>query len=150
MIGIKCLQPFEEMARISRVDLGNRLDEILDIVTKDDVGYVITDEGKKDLVLCPAEWFEGIYDDDFACIIHSALRYAIRRETYMPSVIRGFIRRHMSALDARTIAIMIDDIERDAEKNSPNKQAEWLKLRDDLVARFDALHPKDACTEENK
>ena len=44
---------------MSRVELDNQLDKILDIVIKDNVGYVITDEGKDDLVLCPVHWFES-------------------------------------------------------------------------------------------
>ena len=52
------IQPLDQMARISREEFGKQLDEILDIVTRDNVGYVITDEGKDDLVLCPAHWFE--------------------------------------------------------------------------------------------
>lgn len=53
----KFLQPLDQMERISRTALGQQLDEILDNVDKNNVGYVITDEGKSDLVLCPAHWF---------------------------------------------------------------------------------------------
>ena len=56
----KYLQPLDQMARVSRADFGNRLDEILAIVDKDNVGYVITDEGKGDLILCPARWLDCI------------------------------------------------------------------------------------------
>ena len=48
------LQPIETMQRISREELAEKLDELLDIVAKDNVGFVITDQGKDDLVLCPA------------------------------------------------------------------------------------------------
>ena len=47
------LQPIETMQRISREELAEKLDELLDIVAKDNVGFVITDQGKDDLVLCP-------------------------------------------------------------------------------------------------
>nr|WP_243253738.1 type II toxin-antitoxin system RelB/DinJ family antitoxin [Anaerotruncus rubiinfantis] len=50
------------MARISRTELGEKLDEILDKVDKDNVGFVITDEGKDDLVLCPIRWIECAYE----------------------------------------------------------------------------------------
>ena len=73
----KYIQPLDQMARISRMELGEKLDEILNKVDNDNVGFVITDEGKDDLVLCPIRWTECIYDDDFGCIINSALRYAI-------------------------------------------------------------------------
>ena len=79
----KYIQPLDQMARISRTELGEKLDEILDKADKDNVGFVITDEGKDDLVLCPIRWMKCIYDDDFGCIVNSALRYAIGRHTYM-------------------------------------------------------------------
>jgi antitoxin component of RelBE/YafQ-DinJ toxin-antitoxin module len=58
----KYLQPLDQMARISRMELGEKLDEILDKVDKDNVGFVITDEGKDDLVLCPIRWMECAYE----------------------------------------------------------------------------------------
>ncbi len=44
----KYIQPLDQMARISRTELGEKLDEILDKADKDNVGFVITDEGKDD------------------------------------------------------------------------------------------------------
>ena len=58
----KYLQPLDQMERISRIELGEKLDEILDKVDKDNVGFVITDEGKDDLVLCPIRWIECAYE----------------------------------------------------------------------------------------
>ena len=145
----KYLQPLDQMARISRTELGSRLDEILDIVDKGNVGYVITDEGKTDLVLCLARWMECVYDDDFGCIVNSALRYAIGRHTYMPSVVMDFIRKHIDVLDTRTIHVMIKDIEREAEHESLNKRDEWLNLRDDLKAHYEAILQQDTDRKEN-
>ena len=139
----KYLQPLDQMARISRAELGGRLDEILNIVDKDNVGYVITDEGKTDLVLCPARWMECFYDDDFGCIINSALRYAIGRHTYMPSVVMDFIRKYLDVLDTRTISVMIGDIERESENETLDQRDDWLRLRDDLKAHYETMLNKD-------
>ena len=136
---INKVQPIERMARISREEFGKRLDEILDIVDKDNVGYVISDVGKGDIVLCPARWFEGLYDRDFGCIINCALRYAIGRNAYIPSVVISFIRNHMDVLDAKTTSAIISDIEREAESEALNERDEWLKLRDDLKARYETM-----------
>ncbi|WP_294852266.1 type II toxin-antitoxin system prevent-host-death family antitoxin [uncultured Oscillibacter sp.] len=130
----KNLPPIDQMERISRTDLGNRLDEILDKVDKDDVGYVITDKGKDDLVLCPAHWFFTL-DDDFGCIVNSAVRYAIGRYTYMPSTVMEFVRRHLDILDTRTITIMIEDIERELPDEKLYQRENWMSLRDDLKAQ---------------
>lgn len=81
------LMPVEIMERISKQKLCNNFDEILDRVDKEDIGFVIlNDDGKDGYVLCPAQWIQYCFDDDFGCIINSALRYAIYRHTYMPGV----------------------------------------------------------------
>lgn len=41
------LHPVNEMERISRKELCERFDEVLDKVDKDDIGFVITDGGKR-------------------------------------------------------------------------------------------------------
>ena len=145
----KYLQPLDQMARVSRAELGSRLDEILDIVDRDNVGYVITDEEKDDLVLCPARWINCIYDDDFGCIINSALRYAIGRHTYMPSVVMDFVRKHIDMLDSRTISVMIQDIEREAEQETLDQLDDWMRLRDELKTHYGALLRKDKDKNEN-
>lgn len=50
-------QPLDQMERVSRADLSYQLNNILEIIDRDNVGYVIADEGKNNLVLCPARWF---------------------------------------------------------------------------------------------
>ena len=82
----KYLQPIETMKRVSREELAEKLDDLLEIVNKDNVGFVITNEGKDDLVLCPAKWFDFFQDDDFRCIVNSAVRYSLGRSSYMPSI----------------------------------------------------------------
>ena len=74
------LQPLESMERISRQALADDLDTVLERISRENIGLVITEEGKDDLVLCPASWFNLDYVDDFSCVINSALRYAMRNE----------------------------------------------------------------------
>ena len=138
----KYIQPLDQMERISRTELGEKLDEILDKADKDNVGFVITDEGKDDLVLCPIRWMKCIYDDDFGCIVNSALRYAIGRRTYMPSVVMEFVRKYLSVLDSKTICVMIEDVEREAEYETLDKRGDWLKLRDDLKTHYSEMLQK--------
>jgi hypothetical protein len=135
----KYIQPLDQMERISRTELGEKLDEILDKVDKNNVGFVITDNGKDDLVLCPIRWIKCTYDDDFGCIINSALRYAIGRHTYMPSVVMDFVRKYIGVLDTKTISVMIEDIEREAEYETLDKRIGWLALRDDLKAHYETM-----------
>ena len=77
------LQPLESMERISRQALADDLDTVLERISREDIGLVITEEGKDDLVLCPASWFNLDYVDDFSCVINSALRYATVSYTHL-------------------------------------------------------------------
>lgn len=133
------LQPIETMQRISREELAEKLDEKLDIVAKDNVGFVITDQGKDDLVLCPANWFNIYYDNDFGCIINSAVRYSLGRSSYMPSTTVRFVLRNLMVLDTRTIVVMIRDIDREiADEKLPYRDV-WLSLKIALEDRLQKI-----------
>lgn len=137
------LQPLDTMERISRQDLGNNLDELLEKINKENVGMVITDEGKDDMVICPAHWFMCTFDDDFGCIMNSALRYAIGRQTYMPSTVMDFTRKYLHTLDTRTISVMIEDIDREVSDEKLYEREGWLQLRDDLKNRLSEPHQQN-------
>ena len=140
MITARYLQPIEEMKRISPQELADNLDEILDTVTKENIGFVIEDaNGASDVVLCPAKWFNFCYDEDFGCIINSALRYAIGRHTYMPGVVRDFIRKYISVLDARTLTVAIRDIDAELRTGTLDEANEWQRLRDELQITLEHL-----------
>ena len=133
------LQPIETMQRISREELAEKLDELLDIVAKDNVGFVITDQGKDDLVVCPANWFNIYYDNDFGCIINSAVRYSLGRSSYMPSTTVRFVLRNLMVLDTRTIVVMIRDIDREiADEKLPYRDV-WVSLKIALEDRLQKI-----------
>lgn len=133
------LQPIETMQRISREELAEKLDELLDIVAKDNVGFVITDQGKDDLVLCPANWFNIYYDNDFGCIINSAVRYSLGRSSYMPSTTVRFVLRNLMVLDTRTIVVMIRDIDLEiADEKLPYRDV-WVSLKIALEDRLQKI-----------
>ena len=137
------LQPVDTMQRISREELADRLDELLDIVNKDNIGFVITDKGKDDLVLCPANWFNVLYDDDFGCIVNSAVRYSLGRSSYMPSTAVRFVLRNLMVLDTRIIVVMIKDIERElVDENLPYRDI-WISLKIALEDRLQKMQKKN-------
>ena len=143
MIISKYLQPLDGMKRITRQELADHFDEILETVETDNIGYVIKDpERKNDVVLCPAEWFDFCFDEDFGCIVNSALRYAISRHTYMPSVVRNFIRKYMTVLDAKTLVVAIRDIDRELRIGELDDADEWSLLRSEFKVRLDELQEK--------
>lgn len=137
------LQPIETMKRISREELAEKLDDLLEIVNKDNVGFVITNEGKDDLVLCPAKWFDYYLDNDFGCIINSAVRYSLGRSSYMPSTTIRFVLKHLMIMDTRTITVMIRDIEMAfADENLPYRDS-WLSFKLALEDRLQKIQEED-------
>lgn len=135
----KVIQPVEAMKKISRRELPEKLDEILDIIDRDHVGYVITDEDKHDLVLCPADWFDYCFDDDFGCILNSAVRYALGRNTYMPDTVAQYVSRYLPVLDSRTIVVMLRDLEEALQGGDFPYRETWALLKVKLEARLEEL-----------
>jgi len=50
-------------------------------------------------------------DEYFGTICLCALRYALGRQTYMPSIVQDFIKAHISEIDQSSIKVMLLDIE---------------------------------------
>lgn len=118
----------ENMERISRQPLCDNLDSILETVSQENIGFVITDAGKDDLVLCPASWLSPLTSEGFGCIVNSAVRYSLGRDTYMPDVAVQFILDHMNLLDLRTVTVMYRDIQKALEdENLPHRET-WVSL----------------------
>ena len=135
------LQPLESMERISRQALADDLDAVLERVSRENIGLVITDEGKDDLVLCPASGLDLDYVDDFSCVINSALRYALRNEDEESAAVVQYLRRHYQLFDEKTLSVAVADLER--ELNQPIvtlKQPQvWKELRELFRQRMDEL-----------
>ena len=126
----------ENMERISRQHLCDNLDSILETVSLENVGFVITDAGKDDLVLCPASWLSPLISEGFGCIVNSAVRYSLGRDTYMPDVAVQFILEHMKLLDIRTVTVMYRDIQKALEdENLPHRET-WVSLMYALETRL--------------
>ena len=126
----------ENMERISRQHLCDNLDSILETVSRENIGFVITDAGKDDLVLCPASWLSPLASEGFGCIVNSAVRYSLGRDTYMPDVAVQFILHHMNLLDLRTVTVMYRDIQKALEnENLPHRET-WVSLMYALETRL--------------
>ena len=141
----KYLKPLDTMERITRQELMDRFDNILNEIDAEDVGVVIlVEDGKDEFVLCPARWLEYCFDNNFGCIISCAIRYAIRRETYMPSVVVDFVRKYLHVLDSNTIKVAIEDIESEINMDSVPYPGIWLSLKQDLLKQQAYLLEKNA------
>lgn len=126
----------ENMERISRQHLCDNLDSILETVSRENIGFVIADAGKDDLVLCPASWLSPLASEGFGCIVNSAVRYSLGRDTYMPDTAVQFILEHMNLLDLRTVMVMYRDIQKALEsENLPHRET-WVSLMYALETRL--------------
>ena len=126
----------ENMERISRQHLCDNLDSILETVSQENIGFVITDAGKDDLVLCPASWLSPLVSEGFGCIVNSAVRYSLGRDTYMPGIAVQFILEHMNLFDLRTVTVMYRDIQKALEdENLPHRET-WVSLMYALETRL--------------
>lgn len=137
----KPLQPISEMERISREELAARLDEILARVEQENIGFVITDDGKPDLVLCPYAWFGPEQLDDLGCVVNSAIRDAIRTGGEDSAAVRQFVRNHLPDLDGKTLHVAAQDLQEmflPAPMTEAEKQ-EWNELREQIETRLRAL-----------
>ena len=137
----KPLQPISEMERISREELAARLDEILARVEQENIGFVITDDGKPDLVLCPYAWFSPEQLDDLGCVVNSAIRDAIRTGGEDSAAVRQFVRSHLLDLDGKTLHVAAQDL-REMFLPAPMTEAEkreWDELLEQIKTRLRAL-----------
>lgn len=126
----------KNMGRISRQHLCDNLDSILETVSRENIGFVIADAGKDDLVLCPASWLSPLASEGFGCIVNSAVRYSLGRDTYMPDTAVQFILEHMNLLDLRTVMVMYRDIQKALEsENLPHRET-WVSLMYALETRL--------------
>lgn len=81
------LKSTNTMERITRQQLADNFDEILEKIEKENVGYVILDnEGKDGQVLCPVKWFETETND-----VPSVMRALKRRKEEMYSLVEETI-----------------------------------------------------------
>lgn len=148
--GMPILQPLESMERISRQALADDLDTVLERVSREDIGLVITEEGKDDLVLCPASWFNLDYVDDFSCVINCALRYAMRTEDEESAAVVQYLRRHYQLFDEKTLSVAVADLEQELNHPiAPLKQPQvWTELQELFQHRLVELLKESPKNEE--
>ena len=137
----KPLQPVSEMERISREELAACLDEILARVEQENIGFVITDDGKPDLVLCPYVWFDPALLDDLGCVVNSAIRDAIRTGGEDGAAVRQFVRNQLPDLDEKTLHVAAGDLRQMflSASMSEAEKREWNELLAQIETRLRAL-----------
>ena len=121
----------ETMERISRQELADNLDAVLDRVLRENIGLVITDAGKDDLVLCPSSWLDPFHTEDFGSVINCALRYAMHAEDKESEAVIRYLRHRCGILDEKTLSVAVADLDKELKQPSlslKNPQV-WQELQ---------------------
>ena len=87
--------------------------------------------------------------EDFATLCICALRYCQGRQTYMPDLVRGIVRQHLSEFSDKDIGVMVDDCRFQANMDLYGDERidkpGWLKWKDELLEEYER-RTKDAGT----
>ena len=135
--------PCQDYESITIDELKERTSSLLDLVTEEQRPLRVCTNNGKEFLLFSQDLLAPIRDADFRLILLSAMRYAMGRNTYMPAVVSGYIKRHFRFLDDKFLASAADDIRQHLEdyaEHEPNPNL-WQGL-------FDAL--KDALKTEQR
>jgi len=133
----RLLRPTNLMPHMTRKELCENFDTILEKIDNENIGYVIEDEDKKTLVICPAHWFSYCFDERFDDVVISAVRYALTQDGDLPEYISEFIRRHLPVSDVRMLSIMKFDIKQGMEKMGDIPASKcWKVLLTDIDKRL--------------
>lgn len=119
----------ENMERISRQELADNLDAVLDRVLRENIGLVITDEGKDDLVICPSSWLEPLYTEEFGSVVNCALRYAMHAEDAESEAVIRYLHRRCGILDEKTLSVAVADLDKELKQPSLKNPQVWQELQ---------------------
>ncbi len=79
-------------------------------------------------------------EQDFGTICECALRYAMGRETYMPSLVRDFVRVHLKDIPDKALAVMLNDCEEQERYGNYGHQTidkpGWVKWKAELLEEW--------------
>lgn len=110
--------PSQDYASISVDDLKDQSNSLLNLVTEEQRPLRVFMDNGKEFLLFPQDMLAPISDSDFRLILLSAMRYAMGRKTYMPSVIADYIKRHLQLLDDKFLTLAADDNLRNIPQNN--------------------------------
>ena len=111
MRNTKLMQPMSEMERVEQSQFGEKLDELMKRIDEENVGFVITEDGKDKYVLCPFSWFVSEYDDDFGSVVTGALRYELANTSENSEAVRRFIQNHYTTFNDITLLTVVKELD---------------------------------------
>lgn len=106
---------FQNYESITIDELKDQANSLLNLVTEEQRPLRVCMNNGKEFLLFPQDLLSPICDSEFRLILLSAIRYAMGRNTYMPVVVSGYIKRHIQLLDDKFLLLAADDIQRHLE-----------------------------------
>ena len=106
---------FQGCESVTIDELKSQLSRLLNHATRERQPLRVSMKDGKEFLLFPQGLLAPLCDNDFRLIVLSAMRYAIGRNTYMPLVVAGYIKRHIRLLDDKFLALAANDIRRHFE-----------------------------------
>lgn len=122
--------PCQNYGSVTIDGLKEQTSNLLDLVTEEQRPLRVCMNNGKEFLLFSQDLLAPICDSDFRLVLLSAMRYAMGRNTYMPAVVSGYIKRHIRFLDDKFLALAADDIRRHLEdyaEHEPNLNL-WQNL----------------------
>ena len=123
-------KPCQNYGLVTIDGLKEQTSNLLDLVTEEQRPLRVCMNNGKEFLLFSQDLLAPICDSDFRLVLLSAMRYAMGRNTYMPAVVSGYIKRHIRFLDDKFLALAADDIRRHLEdyaEHEPNPNL-WQNL----------------------
>ena len=143
MISTTRMPCLDDLERIPKRRFFDDFDSIIKRVDKEKTAFIIESDSSE-YVICPFSWLSLLFDNDLGEIINSAVRYSLGRQTYMPSVIHDCIIRNISLINAKTLSIIISDVDREIQiKPDLYNKSTWISLRDTVKSEIELRKTSD-------
>ncbi len=82
-------------------------------------------------------------NEDFGTLAVCAIRYCRGRQTYMPSLVRGIVKGHISELSDKDLHVLINDCEYALKWEDETDPKGWAEWKDMLIAEQDRRNKND-------
>ena len=128
------VKPFQGCKSVTIGELKSRTSRLLNQATKERQPLRVSMKDGKEFLLLLQELLAPLCDNDFRLIVLSAMRYVMGRNTYMPLVVKDYIKRHIRLLDDKFLVLATNDIRchfEDYGEYEPNPEL-WKDLLGEL------------------
>lgn len=113
-----------EMEHITSREFGEKMDDVLERISKEDIALIIDHEDKS-YVLCPARWFELPELKQMETMVKNAVRYVAEVDDSELAETFRMVERLASALSAECVDTLLEII-----KSKPsNDRSEWYAMK---------------------